>query len=344
MALLKRILFPLLSLVLTACPNGPGPVDREYEFEYETIVTDSPVNLEGINSRQDDYNSDWTNYPYQQSGIYFSSNRFTYGRDYDIILRKLRLSYHVKDDVLDVHYSDPYALDNYESKLLDLIRSSDDQLGPLSLYGPEEYSYFFYADNQNGDYDICFTHHLKTDFYTPSSPEIINGPDTLMPVNSDKDDLYPSFTEDLTKLFFCSNRANEHFNIYSMQMPGPAGLHDFLSSDEPGEAVLISELISESNDKCPYIHANIMVFVSDREGGYGGFDLYFSIFEDGVWSAPANFGPKINTEYDEYRPIIFSFEEVQKNLMIFSSDRPGGLGGFDLYMVKADSYIQSLLH
>ena len=71
----------------------------------------------------------------------------------------------------------------------------------------------------------------------------------------------------------------------------------------------------------------------------GGKSL--SIFEDGVWSAPANFGPKINTEYDEYRPIIFSFEEVQKNLMIFSSDRPGGLGGFDLYMVKADGYIQN---
>lgn len=341
MALLKRILFPLLALVLTACPNGP--VDREYEFEYENIIPDTPVNLEGINSRQDDYNSDLP-YPYDRSVVYFSSNRGTYGRDYDIIVRKLGLSYHVKDDVLNVKYADPYNLDSYDIKLLDLIKSSDDQLGPLSLYGPEEYSYFFYADNQNGDYDICFTHHLKTDFYTPSSPEIINGPDTLMPVNSDKDDLYPSFMEDLTKLFFCSNRENEHFNIYSMQLPGPAGLHDFLSSDEPGEAVLISELSSESNDKCPYIHADIMVFVSDREGGYGGFDLYFSIFEDGVWSAPANFGPKINTEYDEYRPIIFSFEEVQKNLMIFSSDRPGGLGGFDLYMVQADGYIQSLLH
>jgi hypothetical protein len=28
--------------------------------------------------------------------------------------------------------------------------------------------------------------------------------------------------------------------------------------------------------------------------------------------------------------------------MIFSSDRPGGLGGFDLYVVKADGYLNSV--
>ena len=340
MTLLKTFLLLVFAFFLTACPYGPGPIDREYEFEYETIVTDTPVNLEGINSRQDDYNSDLP-YPYDRADIYFSSNRFTYGRDYDIILRKLNLTYHEKDDVLNVGYADPYNLYAYNIKLLDLIKSSDDQLGPHSLFGPEDYSYFFYADNQNGDYDIRFTHHLKTDFYTPTSPEVINGPDPLKPVNSAKDDLYPSFKDDLTKLFFCSNRENEVFNIFSMQLPGPAGLHDFLSSDDPEEAVLISELSSESNDKCPYIHTDIMVFASDREGGHGGFDLYFSIFENGVWSAPANFGSKINTEYDEYRPIIFPFERVLNNLMIFSSDRPSGLGGFDLYMVQADAYIHT---
>ncbi len=336
MTLLKRLIFPLFALVLTACPFVPD----DYEFEYTTIVTDSPVNLEGINSAYDDYNSDL---PYRHQGqeIFFSSNRKSKGVHFDIIHRSLFLSYHEKDDVLDVHFGDPGELSTYETMLFDLINSTDDQLGPLSFFGPQEYSYFFYADNQNGDFDIWFTHHLKSDFGTWRAQEWINGPDTLMVINSDKDDLYPSITEDQTRLFFCSNRENDYFDIYSIQLPESAQLHGFITGNEPGESVLNTVLSSDYNDKCPYIYDDIMVFASDREGGQGGFDLYYSLLENGAWSPPVNFGPEINTEYDEYRPIFFSFLDYDfQNLMIFSSDRPGGLGGFDLYMVKTDGLIQ----
>ena len=71
-----------------------------------------------------------------------------------------------------------------------------------------------------------------------------------------------------------------------------------------------------------------MVFTSDRAGGYGGFDLWYSSWDGQQWSAPVNFGGKINTEYDEYRPIVVSTDEkfFLNDLMIFSSDRPGGKG------------------
>ena len=335
MAILKRFLLLLFALVFTACPFMPD----DYEYEYTTIVTESPVNLEGINSAYDDYNSDLP-YPYQGLDIYFSSNRKSKGVHFDIIKRSLFLSYHEKDDVLDVQYGDPAYLTSYETMLFDLINSSDDQLGPHTFWGPKEYSYFFYADNQHGDYDILYTHHLKSDFGTYQSKELLNGPDTLMVINSDMDDLYPSITEDQTKLFFCSNRENELFNIYSIQLPGEDDLHGFITGNEPVENVLNAVLSSDYNDKCPYIYEDIMVFTSDRDGGQGGFDLYYSLLEDGAWSAPVNFGPKINTEYDEYRPIFFSFFGYDfQNLMIFSSDRPGGQGGFDLYMVKTDGLI-----
>lgn len=82
-----------------------------------------------------------------------------------------------------------------------------------------------------------------------------------------------------------------------------------------------------------------MVFVSNRPGGMGGFDLWYATFNGTSWSEPKNFGSKINTPYDEYRPIVIkpqgsfdSFEFVN-DLMIFSSNRPGGKGGFDLYYV-----------
>ncbi len=77
-----------------------------------------------------------------------------------------------------------------------------------------------------------------------------------------------------------------------------------------------------------------MVFASDREGGFGGFDLWYSVYNGQEWSAPVNLGGEINTEYDEYRPVVVSTEDSYVNdLMVFSSNRPGGKGGFDLYYV-----------
>ena len=77
-----------------------------------------------------------------------------------------------------------------------------------------------------------------------------------------------------------------------------------------------------------------MVFTSNRAGGFGGFDLYYSLLKNGKWSEPINFGAKINSEFDEYRPVLINegVSETQ-TMMVFSSNRTGGLGGFDLYFV-----------
>ena len=44
-------------------------------------------------------------------------------------------------------------------------------------------------------------------------------------------------------------------------------------------------------------------------------------------------GLEINTEFDEFRPIIDSAPYFENSVLLFSSNRPGGLGGFDLYFV-----------
>jgi len=75
-----------------------------------------------------------------------------------------------------------------------------------------------------------------------------------------------------------------------------------------------------------------MVFTSNRAGAFGSFDLYYSMLDDVKWSAPVNFGAKINSEYNDYRTVLVEegVSQIQK-MMVFSSDRPGGAGGFDLY-------------
>ncbi len=71
---------------------------------------------------------------------------------------------------------------------------------------------------------------------------------------------------------------------------------------------------------------NVLYFTSDRPGGYGGSDLYFSVFANGYWSDPINLGPKVNTEGNESFPFISN-----DGVLYFSSDGHGGMGGMDIY-------------
>lgn len=74
-----------------------------------------------------------------------------------------------------------------------------------------------------------------------------------------------------------------------------------------------------------------MLFVSNRPGGYGGFDIWRSEYLAGSWSSPVNVGDSINTSANENRPVLVGSEGYINKLLLFSSDRPGGAGGYDVY-------------
>ncbi|MBL7720042.1 MAG: OmpA family protein [Flavipsychrobacter sp.] len=67
--------------------------------------------------------------------------------------------------------------------------------------------------------------------------------------------------------------------------------------------------------------------MSDREGGYGGKDIWVSRFEEGYWQAPKNLGPHINTRGDELTPYL----HMDNRTLYFSSNGLPGMGGADLY-------------
>lgn len=65
-----------------------------------------------------------------------------------------------------------------------------------------------------------------------------------------------------------------------------------------------------------------------RPGGKGQCDIWLTIDRnDGIWSKPLNLQSPINTRYWESQPSIASNSRV----LYFSSDRPGGYGGIDLW-------------
>jgi outer membrane protein OmpA-like peptidoglycan-associated protein len=65
----------------------------------------------------------------------------------------------------------------------------------------------------------------------------------------------------------------------------------------------------------------------DRPGGLGSCDIYFSAFNEGQWSLPFNLGSPVNTPSWESTPSI----SADGSILFFSSSRPGGFGGKDLW-------------
>ncbi|MGM0464440.1 MAG: hypothetical protein ACQEQW_07260 [Bacteroidota bacterium] len=321
-------------LILTFILNSCDPIIG-YKYP-EGTLPETPVNLSAFNTVYDDYNS---TAPISGRLIpfCFSSNRNSEGGDFDIIYEPMNVQWDKNSGELTIlnDYSDWSSYQQEYQPLEDallLMNSDSNELGPYfiidKLSYDNDYDYLLmYSSDKGGDYQISFTYNNEfSDFNEPAEIDFLN---------SEYDDLYPSFDMDYKKIYFCSDRDNGVFNIYSATLErGTSQLVAEFTDDSPREIILQESVSGDYNDKCPFLYGDIMVFSSDRPGGEGGYDLYYSLYRDGEWTEPVNFGPEINSPEDDYRPILIN-EEVDwdKDMMIFSSDRPGGEGGFDLYFV-----------
>jgi Tol biopolymer transport system component len=77
-------------------------------------------------------------------------------------------------------------------------------------------------------------------------------------------------------------------------------------------------------DPCPY------VVTGETPPGVDCFDLWGSSRDttSDAWSPPVNLGPEINSIYGDIDATLSS----DGRTLIFASNRPGGIGGFDLYV------------
>ena len=299
----KTIILLAFTFIVVGCPN-------DYYFPYDIIITDSAQNLTEINSEYDDFNSDLP-YRYEWNNIYFSTNRNSLGRDFDIIAKKMELTYHPKDDVLNVTFPNEEPLPQ-----------ADSILNSINLV---EYTNW---DN--------------------SAKSVISNPLKLASINDYGNNLYPSINdygksfypfEDITsnELFFCSDRNDTVYNIYLATYNDKISKQSLINGDI--KSIEKNSILSSSyDDKCPYVKNDLIVFTSNRKDGYGGYDLYYSRFVNNSWLEPLLFSNNFNSEYDDYRPIIF--QVFGYDIMIFSSNRPQGKGGFDLYIGRIDNLIE----
>src|SRR5690606_33537776 len=90
---------------------------------------------------------------------------------------------------------------------------------------------------------------------------------------------------------------------------------------------------SRSWDSQPSLSADgsMLFFASNRRGGFGGNDIWFSYRkDDGSWAEASNLGEAVNTDKDEVSPFIYFNNE----LLFFASDGHMGFGGKDLFMSR----------
>ncbi len=73
-----------------------------------------------------------------------------------------------------------------------------------------------------------------------------------------------------------------------------------------------------------------LIFASDRDGGFGGIDLYLSQKQsDGSWSEPKNLGDKVNTEQNDMSPYL-----DKNGTLYFASTGYAQNSGFDIIKAK----------
>jgi Tol biopolymer transport system component len=154
-------------------------------------------------------------------------------------------------------------------------------------------------------------------------PEYANSP-----INSPSWESHACFSSDNRVLYFVSDR------------PGGLGGRDIykslkLPNGEWGPAQNLGDIINTKYDEDGvFIHPDgkQIFFSSKGHNTMGGFDIFTSIINDenGNWSTPINYGYPVNTTDDD----VFLITTADGKRAFFSSDKAGGFGEKDIYMIK----------
>ena len=119
-------------------------------------------------------------------------------------------------------------------------------------------------------------------------------------VNSTREELYPSVTRDGT-VYFASGTFETDFDMYRIRRQG----NQYTAPENLGPGVNTPD----SWEYNPWVSpdGHVMIFASlNRPGGYGLGDLYLSFNIAGTWTQAVNLGPAVNTEKDEFHPLVTS--------------------------------------
>ncbi len=149
-------------------------------------------------------------------------------------------------------------------------------------------------------------------------------------INSRYDDHSPLVNADETLLLFTSRRKSS----YSQMLPDGQFSETIFKSnyltDKWDDAEVVTAIADvQSHDAGVCLSADGTELYMLRSD-FDGQNLYVSEFDGESWSEPFKLPEGINSRYNETHASINS----DKSILFFTSDRRGGLGGLDIYMVR----------
>jgi hypothetical protein len=218
----------------------------------------------------------------------------------------------------------------YLAKIKHKYKKFDEAIDLLEEYKKTDRKHHLQSDNEI-DYLIDVCNNGKTFVKNAHLAVIKNlGPN----INSEFDDYVPIITPDESNLYFTSKRAGGLSNAKN----GDNNYYEDIYVSQKKDGIWQKAenvgfpLNTENNDACVAINheGNKMIVYRSTPDGSAGH-LYLSEF--GVhkhWQALTKLSAEVNSKYIE-TSACFSDDSL---CIFFSSNRPGGYGGKDLYMIK----------
>ena len=162
------------------------------------------------------------------------------------------------------------------------------QEGPSTFDSKNKILYFTRSSKK-----ITKDRKLNLSIYSVAFDETISGTPKKLDLGDVEDSfMHPSIDTENNILYFSSNQGeNDDYDLYLSKM------------DSLGKFSTIQKLPqvnSVANEAFPYVFKNLLFFASNREGGMGNYDVYYSKMEEGQLSTPVLLPSPINSGSDDF--------------------------------------------
>jgi outer membrane protein OmpA-like peptidoglycan-associated protein len=217
------------------------------------------------------------------------------------------------DSIYSLYYKLPYSISQAALGKFNLSLQAINQFLKIDKLNEQSVKAASYRKSTY-EFAIDMQNHMKNNTYTFNP---VNLGDSI---NTKDLEYFPSLTIDGKKMIF-TRRVNNDEDFFESDL-----INNKWSKAKP----LAGKVNTNLNEGAQNISQDgeLLIFTGcNYPEGEGSCDLYYSLKTKNGWSEPQNMGRSINTEFWESTPSI----SPDKSIIYFSSNRPGGFGGKDIW-------------